>query len=132
MLPDTEAMISYKRVNDFGARMGNDTLTTVLDRGSTIISFNGKVILTRNVLHILALSYPIYSLRAYSNHNHCGHGSTCDSSMFVWFLSIFLQVDTSHNYNMFTSLSVSPFPSRPATMFTKGAGHSFIQLFVQP
>ena len=55
MVPDHGAFISYKSVQGLRVRMGNNSFTPVLGRGTAIISLNGQRLLIRNVLHVPGL-----------------------------------------------------------------------------
>jgi len=72
MLPDKSAFISYRPVTGCRAHMGNNSFAHILGLGSAVISVNGRLILMRDCLHILALCNPLYSLRAHQPQDGCG------------------------------------------------------------
>ncbi len=90
MLPDCAAFISYKSVHNLCVWMGNNSYAPVLGQGTAIISLNGKCLLIWNVLHLLALQVPLYSLRAHICNCRCGFLGSFDTGMQVYFWEWFL------------------------------------------
>ncbi len=52
MVPDRSAFISYKAVHNLCVRMGNNSYTPILGRGTAIILLSGQCLLMRTVLHV--------------------------------------------------------------------------------
>jgi hypothetical protein len=57
--------ISYCPVVNRRVRMGINSFAPIFGTGSAVIAVNGKCILIRYCLHVLALRNPLYSLRAH-------------------------------------------------------------------
>jgi hypothetical protein len=64
-------------------------------RGTTIVSLNGQRLLIRNVLHVLAQRFPLYSLWAHLRQSGCRFVGSFDTGMHVYFLGVVLSVDIS-------------------------------------
>ncbi len=94
MIPHKLAFISYKPATGRRVRMGNNSFAPILGTGSAIISINGKLILTRNCLHVPALRNPLYSLCAHQRQHRCGHIGMHQLGMFVFFPSFIIKVNT--------------------------------------
>jgi len=95
MLPNKSAFISYKSVRNLRVQMGNNSYAPVLGRGTAIISLNKQRLLIRNVLHVLALRVPLYSLWAHLHQHGCGFVGRYDTGMHVHFQGVVLSVDMS-------------------------------------
>ena len=95
MLPACSAFISYKLVRHLCVCMGNNSCAPILGRGTAIISLNGQRLLIRNVLHVLALRVPLYSLCAHICLGGCGFLGSFEMGMNVYFPGMVLSVDMS-------------------------------------
>jgi hypothetical protein len=80
--------------------MGNNSYAPVLGRGTAIISLNGQCLLICNVLHVLALRVPLYSLWAHLRQPGCGFVGSHDTGMHVYFPGVVLSVDMSTNCHL--------------------------------
>ena len=65
--------------------------------GSAIYSLNGKVVKTRNALHIPSLRGPLLSLRRHRRRQGCGVYSSYDVGSYILFPNFVLEVDDSHD-----------------------------------
>ncbi len=95
MLPDRSAFISYKSVQHLRVCMDNNSYAPVLGWGTAIVSLNGQRLLIRNVLNVLALWVPLYSLCAHIHQGGCGFLGSFEMGMHVYFPSVVLSVDMS-------------------------------------
>jgi hypothetical protein len=113
MLPNRLAFISYKSVRNLRVQMGNNSYASVLGCGTAIISLNKQRLLIRNVLHVLALCVPLYSLWAHLHQPGCGFVGSHDTGMHVYFPGVVLSVDMSTNCHLSYAPLVksAPFPS---------------------
>ncbi len=68
--------------------MGNNSYNPVF-------ALNGKRILVRNVLHVLGLAVPLYSLRTHITQRGCGSIGTRESGFLVYSPTFVLSVDTA-------------------------------------
>ncbi len=85
ILADKHCFISFKSISNLSICMGNNAYTPVLGHGTAIISLNGKRILVWNVLHVLGLAIPLYSLCTHLKQPSCDFIGTSD----VGFLPVF-------------------------------------------
>ncbi len=100
MVPDRGAFISYKSVRSLRVHMGNNSFAPVLDRGMAIILLNGQHLLIQNVLHVLGLWVPLYSLCAHLCQLGCGFLGSYETGMHVYFPGVVLTVDTSSDCHL--------------------------------
>jgi hypothetical protein len=108
MFPDKSTFISYKLVTNVQVCMGNNFFLLVLGRGLAIISLNGQQILVRNMLHVLGLVVPLYSLRAHCTQPGCNFIGVSGVGILVYFPTFVLTVDTSKDCHLvFESLGRS-------------------------
>eukprot|EP00956_Cyclotella_meneghiniana_P026201 scaffold56081_cov49-Cyclotella_meneghiniana.AAC.1 len=95
MLPDKKAFISYHPTPNSFVSLGDGTQLQQRGVGTAKIMLNGKVILLRNVLHVPALSEPLYSLRRHRMMPECGYYSSYDTGSHILFPTFVLEVDTT-------------------------------------
>ena len=73
MLPDKQAFLSYHPTPGAYVSLGDGTQLLQQGKGTAKIMLKGKIILLRNVLHVSALSEPLYSLRRHRMMPECGY-----------------------------------------------------------
>ncbi len=95
MVPDKSCFISYTSISGLSIQMGNNSYVPVLVCGTPIFALNGKRILVCNVLHVLGLAVPLYSLRTHITQQGCGFIGTRESDFLVYFPAFILSVDTA-------------------------------------
>ena len=94
---DYKAFVSYTKCDNRYATMGDNTRLKIKDTGTAVYSLNGKVVKTRNCLHIPALRGPLYFLRAHRMHPGCGVFLSYKVGSFLFFPTFTLQIDDSHD-----------------------------------
>ena len=72
MLDDYAAFTSYRKATNRYATLGDNTRLKIEGVGTAVYSLNGKVIKSRNCLHIPDLRGPLYSLRSHRLQPGCG------------------------------------------------------------
>lgn len=97
MLNDYRAFSSYLPLTGKYAILGDDTRVEIKGIGSAVYSLNGKVVKTRNALHIPSLRGPLLSLRRHRRRQGCGVYSSYDVGSYILFPTFVLEVDDSHD-----------------------------------
>eukprot|EP00956_Cyclotella_meneghiniana_P020999 scaffold37679_cov76-Cyclotella_meneghiniana.AAC.13 len=95
MLPDKAAFVSYHPTPGSFVLLGDGTQLHQRGTGTAKIMLNGKILLLRNVLHVPALSEPLYSLRRHRMMPECGYYSSYDTGSHLLFPTFVLEVDTT-------------------------------------
>jgi len=90
MFPDYTCFASYTKLSNKFALLGDDHLVPIQGYGTNIYCLNGKVVKTRNALHVPALQGPLFSLRRH--HQRLGYGlfTSQDLGSFILFPSFIL------------------------------------------
>mgnify|MGYP000856555199 FL=1 len=90
MFPDYSTFTSYQPVHGHYATLGDETKVPIMGIGTAVYRLNGKVIKTRDALHIPALRGPLFSLRRHRRRVGCGLFSSFESGSFILFPSFAL------------------------------------------
>jgi hypothetical protein len=93
MVPNKSCFISYKSVSSLSVCMGNNSYVPVLGCSTAIFALNGKQILARNVLHVLGLAVPLYSLHTHFTQHGCGFLRTRESGFLIYYPTFILSID---------------------------------------
>ena len=108
MFPDYSSLSSYTPLIGKYAMLGDDTLVLIMGYGMTIHRLNGKVIKTRNALHIPALRGPFFSICRQRRRQGCGIFASYDLRSFILFPDFILKVeDSQYNLLSFVPLEAS-------------------------
>ena len=97
MYPDYSCFVSYTPLVDKYALLGDDHLVQIKGYGTTVYRLNGKVIKTRNSLHVPALRGPLFSLRRHRQRHGCGILGTYDLGSYVLFPNFILEIDDARD-----------------------------------
>ena len=112
MYPDYACFVSYTPLVDKYALLGDDHLVQIKGYGTTVYRLNGKVIKTRNSLHVPALRGLLFSLRRQRQRHGCGILGTYDLGSYVLFLNFVLEIDDARD-NLLSFESLGPAYSGP-------------------
>ena len=97
MFPDYDTFSSYKRLVGKFVTLGDDTRLPILGIGTAIYRLNGRVMKTRNALHVPDLRNPLFSVRLHRRRFGCGAYSSYKVGSFILFPEFSLEVDDSQD-----------------------------------
>jgi hypothetical protein len=95
MVPDKSCFISYTLISGLSVQMGNNSYVLVLGHGTAIFALNGKRILVHNILHVLGLAVPLYSLCTHITQQSCGFIGTHELGFLVYYPTFILSINTA-------------------------------------
>ena len=97
MFPDYKCFASYRRLTNKYVILGDNTSVPTEGIGTAIYRLNGKVIRTRNALHVPRLRNPLFSFRLHRRRIGCGAYSAFDVGSYILFPEFALEIDDSHD-----------------------------------